>query len=335
MRAQSTTRKSTSLLRDETGTIITIEMVLIATTLVIGVLVSLVATRDAVISELSDVAGAIQDINQSYTLNSIVGHSAATHGADFIDESDFCDSAEDQPGIADNCIVFDRLPTDEGEEPSSTFVLSEIGTFSDIDFTTGVGGSATGTFGDGTIDTGFSVTTDTGNIAGTTGGSEVRFRESPGNAGTFIISYDEPVTELELWIRDLANIDGEPENLLGNFVVTLSDGTVLNNADFMILPDAITANQDFGEFSTRANNNSLLTEVTRGGLQYVTDPLFNGTGDQAAGRLVFPGVPTVTNPPGVDAVGIQSIQFDRSGGPSASFQATFSTSGRVLQDTAP
>ena len=73
----------------------------------------LTAARDAVVSELSDVAGAVQDLNQSYTVNGVVGHAAATAGSDFADALDFCDSAGDAGGEADNCIVFTGAPADE------------------------------------------------------------------------------------------------------------------------------------------------------------------------------------------------------------------------------
>ena len=64
------------------------------------------AMRDAVVSELSDVAGAVQDFNQSYTLFGVRGHSASTAGMDYIDRTDFCDNADDASTIAmDNCIT--------------------------------------------------------------------------------------------------------------------------------------------------------------------------------------------------------------------------------------
>jgi len=73
----------------------------------------LTAVRDAVVSELSDVAGAVQDVNQSYAINGITGHSATTAGMDFLDATDHCDSADDAAGEADNCIVFTDAPLQE------------------------------------------------------------------------------------------------------------------------------------------------------------------------------------------------------------------------------
>ena len=196
-----------------------------------------------------------------------------------------------------------------------------------------MGGSAQGTIGDGTIDTGFTVTTDTGNIAGTTGGTELRFRENPNAGGSFTIAFDEPITEFEFWIRSLANIVGQAENLLGNFILTLSDGTIINNAAFNIIPDAIAPNTNFGLFRTRATDTSPLSQVTRGNTNFVTDPGFDGTANQAAGRIVFPDIPGVGAAPIQGAVGLQSLTFERSGGPTNSgFQTNISASGRVLRE---
>lgn len=329
----SKTRILSRLFSDQTGTILSTELLLLATAVAFGILVGLTSTRDAIISEISDVAGAVQDFNQSFSFSGIEGHSGTTVGSDNVDSVDFCDSPNDTAATPDNCITFDGVPADESE--ASTLLLSDIGIFDFDTVETGVGGSASGTIGDGTIDTGFSITTDTGNIAGTTGGEELRFRENDDNSGTFTIVFDEPLTQLEFWIRNLANILGSVENLIGNFMLTLSDGSIINNAAFNILPDIIAPNQDYGLFSTRNNDSSPLTTVIRNGLSYLTDPAFDGTPNQAAGRIVFPDIPSVSNPPAAGAVGVTSIQFDRSGGPSGNFQANFSVSGRVIREEVP
>ena len=111
--------KSTSkkLWNDDAGFIVSVELVLIATIAVIGLLAGMTAVRDGVVSELSDVAGSVQDLNQSYAFNGVVGHSAATAGSNFQDNLDFCDSADDPDGAADNCITFTGAPADEGAAP--------------------------------------------------------------------------------------------------------------------------------------------------------------------------------------------------------------------------
>ncbi|MCC9605431.1 hypothetical protein LOC68_22985 [Blastopirellula sp. JC732] len=93
------------LWNDEAGFIVSTELILIATIVVIGLIVGLAAVRDAVTAELSDVAGAIQEMDQSYVFYSVRGHSAAVSGSGYADQKDFCDTTEATPGTIDNCIV--------------------------------------------------------------------------------------------------------------------------------------------------------------------------------------------------------------------------------------
>jgi hypothetical protein len=102
------------LWNDQAGFVVSIELVLISTIAVIGLITGMTAVRDGVVSELSDVAGSVQDINQSYSINGVIGHSSSTAGMDYVDALDHCDSAEDISGVADNCITFDGVPSDEG-----------------------------------------------------------------------------------------------------------------------------------------------------------------------------------------------------------------------------
>ncbi len=55
----------TRLRTDETGFVVSTELILIATVLVIGMLVGLVSVRDQVVQELGDVAAAISDVDES------------------------------------------------------------------------------------------------------------------------------------------------------------------------------------------------------------------------------------------------------------------------------
>ena len=101
------------LWNDHQGFIVSIELILLATILVIGLITGMTALRDSVVSELSDVGGAIQDLNQSYEFNGVAGHSSRTQGSNFLDARDHCDDPEDAFGAADNCISFGILPLDE------------------------------------------------------------------------------------------------------------------------------------------------------------------------------------------------------------------------------
>lgn len=100
---------------DEAGFVVSAELILVATVAVIGLLVGLAAVRDGVISELSDVAGAIQDVNQSYSIDGVVGHNANTAGFNFLDGTDECDSNDQSASAADNCITFNGVISNENE----------------------------------------------------------------------------------------------------------------------------------------------------------------------------------------------------------------------------
>ena len=333
MRAVLKLTTPTRFIADQTGAVLSFELLLVATVVVVGMVVALTASRDAVVSELSDVAGSVQDVHQGLTYNGTVSASGATAGSGFLDALDPNDDSEDASGLADNCILFDVAPVDES---STSVVLSDSATLSFDSVTTGVGGSATGTIGDGATDTTFSISaTGNGNIAGITGGTELRFRETDAFDGRFTIAFDDPITDFELFIRGLNNVVDAAENLLGNFILTLSDGTIIGNAPFSILPDAITENESFGLFSTRDDDNSTLSAVNRGGLDFVTDPAADGTENQAAGRIVFPDIPAAFSS-SASGLGLSSISFDREGGPNNnSFQANVSVSGQVIGEASP
>jgi hypothetical protein len=99
---------------DDRGFIVSSELIMLATILVIGLLVGLSSLRDAVVSELSDVGGSMQDLNQSYSLDGVVAHNANTAGFNYLDGTDECDNDNQVAGQADNCITFDG-PGGDGE----------------------------------------------------------------------------------------------------------------------------------------------------------------------------------------------------------------------------
>lgn len=101
------------LLGDESGFIVSIELILVATIAIIGLITGMTAMRDAVISEVSDVGGSLQDLNQSYTFNGVNGHSGNTFGSNFSDARDWCDDREDVTNRAENCITMTARPTNE------------------------------------------------------------------------------------------------------------------------------------------------------------------------------------------------------------------------------
>jgi Flp pilus assembly pilin Flp len=55
------------LVRDEAGFVVSAELVLVATIVVIGMITGLSTVRDQVVTELADVADAVSAVNQSYS----------------------------------------------------------------------------------------------------------------------------------------------------------------------------------------------------------------------------------------------------------------------------
>ena len=106
------------LWNDEAGFVVSTELILLATVAVIGLLTGMVAVRDGVVSELSDVAGAVQTVNQTYYYDGLVGHSASTAGSTFTDNLDWCDDGVDPDGGFDNCIIIDPAAP-EGSGPTA------------------------------------------------------------------------------------------------------------------------------------------------------------------------------------------------------------------------
>lgn len=80
------------LWKDECGAIVTAEIMLIASILVLGAIVGLAALRDSIVTELADLAQAIANIDQSFSFSGTSGHHAFTGGGFFHDRADFCDN---------------------------------------------------------------------------------------------------------------------------------------------------------------------------------------------------------------------------------------------------
>ena len=106
------------LCNDETGFVVSTELILSATVLVIGMLAGLVSIRDQVVQELADVAAAVSDIDQSYNYTGATGHTSHVAGSDFEDRTDFCDVADEQATdpacvVYSSCINIFLEPTEE------------------------------------------------------------------------------------------------------------------------------------------------------------------------------------------------------------------------------
>ncbi|MCC7420438.1 MAG: hypothetical protein IT428_09165 [Planctomycetaceae bacterium] len=84
---------------DEAGAILSAELVLIMTLLVIGMIVGLSELQDAVVNELNDVGEAIGALNQSFFFHGQSGVfngqvKSFTRGSFFVDRTDNCDGNE-------------------------------------------------------------------------------------------------------------------------------------------------------------------------------------------------------------------------------------------------
>jgi len=86
-----------SLWNDECGVILSAELVLIATILVLGMVVGLVELQTAIVFELNDLSSAFGNLDQSYQLSGFASYKssgktkARTHGASYHDVADSCD----------------------------------------------------------------------------------------------------------------------------------------------------------------------------------------------------------------------------------------------------
>ena len=98
------------LWNEETGAILSAELMLIASILVIGVIAGLSALREAVVSELADVAQALANVNQSYSYGGVVGHCAIMGGGVFVDLLDFCDAAAVAAPQTSKCVTICVTP---------------------------------------------------------------------------------------------------------------------------------------------------------------------------------------------------------------------------------
>ncbi len=104
------------LWNDEAGFVVSSELVLVATILVVGMIAGLVTVRDQVVQELADVAGAISDVDQSYQYTGVTAHNSSTSGSDFTDLLDNCDAdGQADADTGSNCVdVTAPNDTDEG-----------------------------------------------------------------------------------------------------------------------------------------------------------------------------------------------------------------------------
>lgn len=97
------------LWREESGFVISSELIFIMTIVVIGLITGLVTVRDQVITELADVADAVSEVDQSYSFAAITATIGSVAGSTFADAADFCEqtgAGADQNGSSGTqCLV--------------------------------------------------------------------------------------------------------------------------------------------------------------------------------------------------------------------------------------
>ena len=88
---------------DESGFIVSSELILIATIMVIGLIAGMVEIQYAVVGELNDISEAIGSLNQSFSFTGFTGTKviggvtsvkSQTFGSIFVDHTDQCDGNE-------------------------------------------------------------------------------------------------------------------------------------------------------------------------------------------------------------------------------------------------
>lgn len=134
-----------TLWQDERGIVLSTELILMATILIMGSITGLVVFRDHVVQEFGDVGAAVNALNQSFDLGLLssnnplfpfitdcgcaesptavvawdltyFGISATSFGFGYIDETDFCEATDPQAPTGDSpaCIDLNQPAINEG-----------------------------------------------------------------------------------------------------------------------------------------------------------------------------------------------------------------------------
>jgi hypothetical protein len=86
---------ATKLFNDEAGFIVSAELVLVSTIVVLGLIVGLSELSLNINNELEDVGSAFCSIQQSFHSSGTCGHKGSMSGSCFQDQADFCDCQND------------------------------------------------------------------------------------------------------------------------------------------------------------------------------------------------------------------------------------------------
>lgn len=84
---------------EEEGAVISSELVMLSTVLVIGMMAGLNAVHTAVVTEMSDLAGGMGGLNQSFSIGGIRSPGAETAGHVFFDRTEGVDEGIQRTGF--------------------------------------------------------------------------------------------------------------------------------------------------------------------------------------------------------------------------------------------
>lgn len=103
---------------DDQGFVVSSELILIATVIVLGAVVGLSTFREQLVQELGDAALGIGALDQSYSIDSTTVAGFTAFGSAFEDAADDCDAracdgAQGRPGVPPACINIGLTATGE------------------------------------------------------------------------------------------------------------------------------------------------------------------------------------------------------------------------------
>lgn len=89
------TTLAAKLFNDEAGFIVSAELVLVSTIVVLGLIVGLSEVSLNVNNELEDVGSAFSSVQQTFHINGSCGHKGSMSGSCFKDQAEYCDCQYD------------------------------------------------------------------------------------------------------------------------------------------------------------------------------------------------------------------------------------------------
>lgn len=91
--------------RDDTGFLVSSELLLIVTILVLGLLVGIAAVRNSVVTEFTDLAAGIGALDQSYSFRGVTSCGGYSCGSIITDAPDHCEISDGANGADDASIL--------------------------------------------------------------------------------------------------------------------------------------------------------------------------------------------------------------------------------------